>query len=76
MHNAKKSNLVHGQKGVNHTVVFEFLSMRYTVDLLISLSKHVKQHASKKCIARLAKRLKHLLKVFGFSENALNACQN
>jgi hypothetical protein len=33
------SHIFRHQKRVNHAVVFELLNMRYTVDLLISLSK-------------------------------------
>ena len=59
-------NLVHGQKGMNHTVVFEFVKHavhRGLVDLIV---QDVKQHACRKCLARLAKHMEHLLKVFGF----------
>ena len=65
-----KPNLVHGQKGMNHTVVFEFLKHAVHRGLVHLIGQSIKQHTGRECVARLAKRLEHLLKVFGFSENA------
>ena len=41
--------------------------MRKVDDLIV---QDVKQHACRKRIVRLAKRMEHLLKVFGFSDHA------
>ena len=65
-----KPNLVHGLEGVNHAIVFEFLKYAVHRGLVDLIGQSIKQHAGRECVARLAKRLEHLLEVFGFSENA------
>jgi len=55
---------------MNHTVIFEFFKHSVHRGLVDSVGQSVEQHAGRKCIARLAEHIEHLLKVFGFSDNS------